>query len=196
MKANFSKRLSAYIIDSLIIMIISLLISFFLPTSDKAVNTMDELSNVIDSYSNKEITDAEYIDKVNELNYVISKENVATSILSIIITVAYFGAYSYYMNGQTIGKKVMHIKIVSTDSSEPTYFNYVLRCAIIHGCIFNAINLIMLFLCNYNNYLKISSIIDYFYMLILFVSIVMMFYNKNAMGIHDYICKTKVINTK
>ena len=177
-------------------MIISLLISFLLPTSDKAVNTMDELSNVIDSYSNKEITDAEYIDKVNELNYVISKENVATSILSIIITVAYFGAYSYYMNGQTIGKKVMHIKIVSTDSSEPTYFNYVLRCAIIHGCIFNAINLIMLFLCNYNNYLKISSIIDYFYMIILFISIVMMFYNKNAMGIHDYICKTKVINTK
>jgi len=196
MKANFSKRLLAYIIDSLIIFIISFFISFFVPTSNKAISAMDEITETVESYSNSEINDTEYIDKVNELNYIVTKENVVISILSIIVTIAYFGAYPYYMNGQTVGKKLMHIKISSIDSSEPTYFMYILRCVIIHGSIFSAINLIMLFACSYNDYLKISSIVDYIYIFVLIGSIIIMLYNKNSRGIHDYICKTQVINTK
>lgn len=48
-------------------------------------------------------------------------------ILLVIPTLFYTTASEVLMNGQTIGKKLLHIKVVSLDGGEPTLGQYILR---------------------------------------------------------------------
>lgn len=48
-------------------------------------------------------------------------------ILLVIPTLFYTTASEVLMNGQTIGKKIFHIKVVSLDGGEPTIGQYLLR---------------------------------------------------------------------
>lgn len=48
-------------------------------------------------------------------------------ILLVIPTLSYTTASEVLMNGQTIGKKILHIKVVSLDGGEPTLAQYLLR---------------------------------------------------------------------
>ncbi len=48
-------------------------------------------------------------------------------LLLVIPTLSYTTASEVLMNGQTIGKKILHIKVVSLDGGEPTLGQYLLR---------------------------------------------------------------------
>ena len=48
-------------------------------------------------------------------------------ILLVIPTLSYTATSEILMNGQTIGKKILHVKVVSLDGGEPTLGQYLLR---------------------------------------------------------------------
>ena len=45
-------------------------------------------------------------------SYQLSKETGLTNIVTIVVYVLYFIVYQMYMNGQTIGKRIMKIRVV------------------------------------------------------------------------------------
>ena len=113
MPAQFNKRFFAYIIDIFIVLVIANLITMFIPISEKTQDYYKELQTTQKKIYDKEIDVKEYTDIILEDNYNISKGTVLISLTSIIIYILYFVVYQVYNNGQTVGKKLMKIKVKS-----------------------------------------------------------------------------------
>lgn len=194
MPAQFNKRFFAYIIDIFIVLVIANLITMFIPISEKTQDYYKELQTTQKKMYDKEIDVKEYTDIVLEDNYNISKGTVLISLTSIIIYILYFVVYQVYNNGQTVGKKLMKIKVKSTTDESLSINTMLFRALIIYGIAANIINLILILLLKKELYLSISNTINIIQSLIVIISVFMILFSKQKRGIHDIITKTEVVN--
>lgn len=194
MPAQFNKRFFAYIIDIFIVLVIANLITMFIPISEKTQDYYKELQTTQKKMYDKEIDVKEYTDIVLEDNYNISKGTVLISLTSIIIYILYFVVYQVYNNGQTVGKKLMKIKVKSITDESLSINTMLFRALIIYGIAANIINLILILLLKKELYLSISNTINIIQSLIVIISVFMILFSKQKRGIHDIITKTEVVN--
>ncbi len=194
MPAQFNKRFFAYIIDIFIVLVIANLITMFIPISEKTQDYYKELQTTQKKMYDKEIDVKEYTDIVLEDNYNISKGTVLISLTSIIIYILYFVVYQVYNNGQTVGKKLMKIKVKSITDESLSINTMLFRALIIYGIATNIINLILILLLKKELYLSISNTISIIQSLIVIISVFMILFSKQKRGIHDIITKTEVVN--
>ena len=194
MPAQFNKRFFAYIIDIFIVLVIANLITMFIPISEKTQDYYKELQTTQKKMYDKEIDVKEYTDIVLEDNYNISKGTVLISVTSIIIYILYFVVYQVYNNGQTVGKKLMKIKVKSITDESLSINTMLFRALIIYGIATNIINLILILLLKKELYLSISNTISIIQSLIVIISVFMILFSKQKRGIHDIITKTEVVN--
>lgn len=194
MPAQFNKRFFAYIIDIFIVLVIANLITMFIPISEKTQDYYKELQTTQKKMYDKEIDVKEYTDIVLEDNYNISKGTVLISLTSIIIYILYFVVYQVYNNGQTVGKKLMKIKVRSITDESLSINTMLFRALIIYGIAANIINLILILLLKKELYLSISNTISIIQSLIVIISVFMILFSKQKKGIHDIITKTEVVN--
>lgn len=194
MPAQFNKRFFAYIIDIFIVLVIANLITMFIPISEKTQDYYKELQTTQKKMYDKEIDVKEYTDIVLEDNYNISKGTVLISLTSIIIYILYFVVYQVYNNGQTVGKKLMKIKVKSITDESLSINTMLFRALIIYGIATNIINLMLILLLKKELYLSISNTISIIQSLIVIISVFMILFSKQKRGIHDIITKTEVVN--
>lgn len=194
MPAQFNKRFFAYIIDIFIVLVIANLITMFIPISEKTQDYYKELQTTQKKMYDKEIDVKEYTDIVLEDNYNISKGTVLISLTSIIIYILYFVVYQVYNNGQTVGKKLMKIKLKSITDESLSINTMLFRALIIYGIAANIINLMLILLLKKELYLSISNTISIIQSLIVIISVFMILFSKQKRGIHDIITKTEVVN--
>lgn len=194
MPAQFNKRFFAYIIDIFIVLVIANLITMFIPISEKTQDYYKELQTTQKKMYDKEIDVKEYTDIVLEDNYNISKGTVLISLTSIIIYILYFVVYQVYNNGQTVGKKLMKIKVKSITDESLSINTMLFRALIIYGIAANIINLILILILKKELYLSISNTISIIQSLIVIISVFMILFSKQKRGIHDIITKTEVVN--
>ena len=194
MPAKFNKRFFAYIIDIFIVLVIANLITMFIPISEKTQDYYKELQTTQKKMYDKEIDVKEYTDIVLEDNYNISKGTVLISLTSIIIYILYFVVYQVYNNGQTVGKKLMKIKVKSITDESLSINTMLFRALIIYGIAANIINLMLILLLKKELYLSISNTISIIQSLIVIISVFMILISKQKRGIHDIITKTEVVN--
>lgn len=194
MPAQFNKRFFAYIIDIFIVLVIANLITMFIPISEKTQDYYKELQTTQKKMYDKEIDVKEYTDIVLEDNYNISKGTVLISLTSIIIYILYFVVYQVYNNGQTVGKKLMKIKVKSITDESLSINTMLFRALIIYGIAANIINLILILLLKKELYLSISNTISIIQSLVVIISVFMILFSKQKRGIHDIITKTEVVN--
>ena len=194
MPAQFNKRFFAYIIDIFIVLVIANLITMFIPISEKTQDYYKELQTTQKKMYDKEIDVKEYTDIVLEDNYNISKGTVLISLTSIIIYILYFVVYQVYNNGQTVGKKLMKIKVKSITDESLSINTMLFRALIIYGIAANIINLILILLLKKELYLSISNTISIIQSLIVIISVFIILFSRQKKGIHDIITKTEVVN--
>ena len=194
MPAQFNKRFFAYIIDIFIVLVIANLITMFIPISEKTQDYYKELQTTQKKIYDKEIDVKEYTDIILEDNYNISKGTVLISLTSIIIYILYFVVYQVYNNGQTVGKKLMKIKVKSITDESLSINTMLFRALIIYGIATNIINLMLILLLKKELYLSISNTISIIQSLIVIISVFMILFSKQKRGIHDIITKTEVVN--
>ena len=194
MPAQFNRRFFAYIIDIFIVLVIANLTTMFIPISEKTQDYYKELQTTQKKMYDKEIDVKEYTDIVLEDNYNISKGTVLISLTSIIIYILYFVVYQVYNNGQTVGKKLMKIKVKSITDESLSINTMLFRALIIYGIAANIINLILILLLKKELYLSISNTISIIQSLIVIISVFMILFSKQKRGIHDIITKTEVVN--
>lgn len=192
-EAHTFQRISAYVIDILIISLISLILTAWIPKSKAYEDAIKEESNIINQYTNNEISNREYIDKMYENRYIVDKESIMDTLISVVLMLGYFNAFQYYNKGQTIGKKIMHIKVVNKKGKEASYLQLLGRSLIIHGCFTSLLSVIILLFINSNQYAYTVGIIQMLQTIITIVAIIMVICRKDKKGIHDLICQTKVI---
>ena len=144
MKPVSYKRIFAYLLDIIFITFVGALITMFIPTSEKYMEANNELIEVVNDFRDEKIDQDKYLEKVNDINYVLNHESVAVSIVSVVLSTIYFVVVAYYMNGQTFGKKLMKIKIVSSNDRKLKMNNYLIRSLIIDSILMNTLSTVLI----------------------------------------------------
>jgi len=109
------------------------------------------------------------------------------------IVIAYFAIFQFSLGGQTLGKKIMKLRVVKAKDKELNIFNYLIRCAILNGVIVNLLLVIFVNTLDVNSFYMANYIVSNIQSIIEIVIIIMIFMTNDSRGLHDYIAGTKVI---
>lgn len=190
--AGFGKRLLAYILDTLIISIVASLILVFIPMEE--VDTKDA-NNTMESYLEGEITANEYIKEVSTVNYELEQSRIPSYIVSLSLMFIYFVIVQYKLGGQTVGKKILNIKVEST-KGKLNVNQLIFRSLIINEIAFNMLNLVSIFVFKNATFSTVSGVLNMANVALILICAVMVIANKDKRGLHDMIAKTKVVELK
>lgn len=192
-KSNFGKRFVAYILDAIIVSLVFSFLTMFIKESNNLINLNNQLNSISENFINKTITMKEYFNQFSSVEYLISKEMFLQNLFSLILMIGYFVILPYYYNGQTIGKKIMKIKIVK-ENDKLTVNDLALRSLLANGIAIVFIELALIFLIKDTSYFITISILSFIQFLLVITSIFMILYRKDKKALHDIICKTLVID--
>lgn len=242
------KRVCAYLIDLLIVLIISSTISnipFLNKNLDKYQSTYKEYEEKYNQYSNyiklldesykdskiseeeytkliedtthsqmliskyddEKISKGEYKEIISSINetfdniakeyvYRLNKAGVSNSIITIVCTILYFGVLQYFLKGQTIGKKLFKLKVVSASKKKINILNYLLRSLIVNDVFLNTISVIFLITATQPIYTTANEIIGTIISIIEAIIIFFVLTREDQRGIHDLLFNTKVISVE
>ena len=192
------KRIVAYIIDYILITLISsalVYITFLNPRYDEYVEASKTYNEIAQSYYDREIDANEFSAQISEVSYELNSTGYVYTIGSIIIIFLYYGVFVYFTKGQTLGKRIMGIKIVSNKGRELKLYNYLIRAFILNGVILNLGTLIAICF-KESTYLKIYNAFSNFDMILMIVLFLMVLFYKDGRGLHDILAGTKVIDVR
>lgn len=192
-KSNFGKRLVAYILDAIIVSLIFSFLTMFIKESNNLINLNNQLNTISENFINKTITMKEYFNQYSSIEYLVNKEMFLQNLFSLILMIGYFVILPYYYNGQTIGKKMMKIKIVKEDD-KLTINDLALRSLLANGIAMTFIELALIFLIKDTAYFITISILSFIQFLLVITSIFMILYRKDKKALHDIVCKTLVVD--
>lgn len=192
MKAYFLPRFIAYIIDIILVFMVSTLIITVIPKNSNIEQLQKETKEINEKFTNKEITQKQYIERAKTLTYDYQYANVPYSIVDIVILILYFVIFQFYNKGQTFGKKLMKVRMVSSDESALTMNQLIVRALVLQSILINiALIGAVLFMKKYYYYTDLS--LTLLQSAIILVSVGMVLFRNDGRGIHDMIAKTKVI---
>lgn len=190
--SKFKERALAYIIDMIIVSLVFWVITVFFTTSSNYQKLSDELDTVTNDFINQKIDIDTYIYKQADISHDMDKEIIMFNVLNGFLLVGYFVILPYYYNGQTIGKKLMKIKIVSK-SGELTLNQLLIRALIIDGIGSLVIMLSLVYILNGYSYFIVNSLLNVVETILTIISIVFIIRKENHRGIHDLLSGTEVI---
>ncbi len=192
-KAMFSQRILAFLIDLVLISVITSFITVFVPVNDTATKLYEEQNKVLEGYVEGTVSMEEYVNQMVDLSYDISKQTVIVSIVTIVISLLYYVVYPCYNNGQTLGKKLMKIKIKKIDESDLSMNDLLIRGMVNNSILVNIVNVIFVLFLSKNIFLSASSLVSVIQYLVLIISLIMIAFTRNARGLHDLAAKTEVV---
>ena len=191
----FKKRFFSYLIDVLILSFILVLIGSFIPRGSNIENLNNELISINNNFLNGEVGIRTYINQYASVFYSMDKEVFLSSLINVIVSILYFVVYPLYNNGQSIGKRINGIKIVSDDGSVSAN-SLIFRYLLMDGIGVSIISLCSLFIFKDFNYLVITSILGFLQFLVVIISIFMVLYRNDGKSLPDLVAGTKVIEVK
>ena len=192
-KAMFSQRVLAFLIDLVLLSMITSLITMFIPMNDTATKLYEEQNRVLEDYVAGNVPMEEYVNQLIDLGYDISKQTVIISIVGVVISLLYYVVYPCYNNGQTFGKKLMKIKIKKTNDKELSMNDLLIRSMINNSILVNIITIALVLFLSKDLYLSMSSLLSSVQSLVLIISLIMIAFTKNAQGLHDKVVHTEVV---
>lgn len=193
------KRVVAYFIDIVLITFASSMlasISYLNPQLDNYNKVYDEYLKFYDDYKSEvsniktEEVLKKYTNQLNDINYRLDRNNLYGATYSIILTIIYFVAFQKYNGGQTLGKKIMKIKVFDNLS----LFKYLIRTLILHNVFINALKVALLLIISKENYILINSVLYILALLIETTIIIMVSMRSDNRGLHDIIVGSKVVS--
>lgn len=192
-KPKFFSRFLAYVFDSFIVLLISTLLATPFVNSKDLMNLMEESNTILDKYVQEEISDKEYTVEVSNLKYKMDRSMELVNIMGILIGVLYFVVYPLYHNGQTLGKKITKIRVISREG-DLTANQLIFRSFIANSILLKTLSVLFVMFASrsvYNGCVDLFADIQY---AITIVSVFMIVYGKEGLAVHDKLTHTKVIN--
>lgn len=191
------RRGLAYLLDFLFITIISTLvaqIAFINPNRDKYIEEYNKYQDIISNTENlKEVI------KSNEYKtvvYNISKYGVTYTLVEAALLIGYFVIFQRSTNGQTLGKKIFKIKIVSNDGKNIKLWQLFVRSLFLYNILVDIICGVGVIFMSQNVYSNFNMIVSTIYELISYTTIIMLVFRNDGRGLHDIVAGTKVVDLK
>ena len=182
------RRIIASIIDlALLLFTFSAVIGIF-PLTNETRNNY----NKIDEIEKKSELTADEEKELNKLYYEIEHENVKYYLMFSVILIIYLIIIPKYRKDQTIGQRIMKIRLVS--DSTITMNTYVIRAVLNSGISIFLISSLMLYILNIVWYSMLASILILFQITYWFISFIMLLISNQTL--HDRITRTKIIEVK
>lgn len=194
-KALFSQRLIAFIIDMLFIILVSSLLSSPFVDTKKMEKYQTEEMTILENYNNEKISANEYFESYMTVYYKIMRDSGILSLITILLEVIYFVVFQLCNNGQTYGKKIMKIKVVS-DEGDLNMNQMIFRSLLSNYILVNLITFMFMLFTSKRVYLISSMSMQSIQYLLMFISMIMIVSNKDGSAIHDKLAHTKVVKIK
>lgn len=191
-KPYFFPRLVAYIIDVLLVSIVCTGILFLVPENKNYDKYMKEYEQIQTDYIEEKITTDEYLNKSVDVVYDIDYSNVVPMIIETVLLILYFIVFQFYNKGQTFGKKLMKLRLVSV-KDELTVNNVAFHALIVNAIFINILIIAALLFVGKDYYYYTSLALQVVSMLITFSILIMILFRKDGRGLHDVVAGTKVI---
>lgn len=119
--ANTSKRFIAYFIDYFIINFVS---SIILPIIKPYANALEQISEILKRYFNTgNLTESDITIFFNNYSTVF----IISSIVTLILIILYFVVLVNIWKKQTVGRALLHLKVVDKIEEKPTISQLLLR---------------------------------------------------------------------
>ena len=190
------RRVIAYLIDFLIVALLSSAISMVFFKENTGQSRMEQFAQLVEKLNNKEITQEEYQEQSNEINYYMAKETVGTTIVMCSVGLVYHVILCFFCHGITLGKFIMRLRLVSANEKELNMGNYLIRGLLVNFILSYLLNITCVYAMDkatfINVYYKLSMVLTLF----LLVTMLFVMYREDGRGLHDLLSNTKVISTK
>lgn len=194
MKASLKKRMTAYLIDIIIMLIILGFISVLYKPDDITFN--NNLNLLTMQYASGDITFTNYMTKSSEIYKQIDLNNLIINIINAVYIIGYFVILPYFNNGQTIGKKMMSINVRAISNGKLTIQKLFVRNLIINGLFY----LLAVIICSWavpaQYYFITVTALGIIQIGLILASMFMVVYRKDKKGLHDLIARTWVASAK
>ena len=196
LKALFSQRFVAFMIDLILVSFITSLVTAIIPTNSSIDKLYDQQVKIVENYTAGKITMQEYVNQLVDINYDIAKQTGIITLVSIAISLLYYVLYVYKNDGQSIGKKMMKIKIQKKDKDkELTMTDLLFRTMILQGTLVSIIGFCTILFLDKDTYLATNSLLNLIQYSILIISFFLVAFTKERQGLHDMVAKTEVVCT-
>ncbi|MBR1936346.1 MAG: RDD family protein [Bacilli bacterium] len=191
-KAFFVQRFGAFVIDFMIVFfVVSLIASMFI--DQKATDSLiSQSNNLMNNYVKEKIDTNSFISQYSVLSYKIARNNGGLSLTLIVVNVLYFIVFQLYNKGQTIGKSLFKIRVVSNDG-ELDMNQMLFRGLIANSILMELISFAIMLFCKNDVYFYSVGVIEIMQYLIMFVSMIMILNHKDGRALHDKVVNTSVI---
>ena len=195
-KALFSQRFVAFMIDLILVLFITSLVTAIIPTNSSIDKLYDQQIKIVENYTAGKITMQEYVNQLVDINYDIAKQTGIITLISIAISLLYYVLYVYKNDGQSIGKKMMKIRIQKKDKDKELTMNDLLfRTMILQGTLVSIIGFCTILFLDKDTYLATNSLLNLIQYSILIISFFLIAFTKERQGLHDMVAKTEVVCT-
>lgn len=192
-KAYFFPRVLAYLIDIMIVTVLSTLFISIVPENKNYKAYLTEYQQLQSSFLEGNMDSDEYVNKTAEIVYDIDYNNVLPMIMEVGVLILYFIVFQFYNKGQTIGKRLLRIRVISEDDGEVSMNQYILRSFIVPSIISKMLIIALVLFMGREYYYYASFTVQGIQTVLIIVSIFMVMYSNTGRGLHDRLAKTKLI---
>lgn len=186
------KRILAFVIDIVIISILFKVI-YLLPIDPYKDDYNDAYSKYSEALKDSQDGSVDVKDELISLNYEVYKYKTYSSLISASMFVLYFGVLQYALKGQTVGKKIMKLKVVSTNNKNITILRYILRIIVLNNIWLALLNTGAVYVFDGIKFYYVTYVISFVSSLIYMMNLIMIMFRKDGRGLHDIVASTKVI---
>ena len=196
MQPTSYKRIGAYLLDIIIVSLVSTLLTLNVINSKQYKDMSEKYTNLIREYSEKGIEESEFKKQSYDLVYDMNKQTVVVTVVTIVLTTVYFVVVPFFMNGQTLGKKLMKLQVISNNKKKITMNNFLLRALFMNSILMNILGVLFVLFMPKKIYFTANDILTYIFGAFYIVSISMILFREDRRGLHDIIANTRVISTE
>lgn len=134
-----------------------------------------------------------YLDSYKEVYYDTEMYSSFYMIVYLLISFLYFVIFNFITKGQTLGKKMMRLKIVSSVDDRVSVWSYVIRFFILYQPIYYIVRLICIRIMNNSHYYQVTSVVYNFQYFLGLLVLIFAVVRSDGRGLHDMLAKTRVI---
>lgn len=160
----------------------------------------NKCSIIVESYNNNKMTSDYYTEKVDNYYYLLQRNSIVAYIVNILVCLLYFVFFQGFTGGQTLGKKIMRLKVVSTKGEEKvSYKQLFIRTMFLpvdttlNNVLYFVIMIFATLLLPKNIFISVTNFLYFLNYLISLVIVFTIAFNKGKVGLHDIIAHTRIM---